>query len=262
MSILTGFHAIEEQLRLLKKKQTPSSDVELLYAKAGPRVKKILAHAKELQVTSRETTEKELNTLVSSLHETSRDHRGLVLVFKNGAAKKGQNIVEFDSFIAELTSRKTSGFTVLILDGVTDPHNVGAIIRCCDQLGADLLVIPERGSVFEGDVVARSSAGASTWVPTAIVTNLVRVVEKLKELDFWVYATSADGTASHELNLSGNIAIVLGSEGAGIGRLLAEKCDSIISIPTCGKLDSLNVSVASGILLYEIRRQKIVKSKT
>ncbi len=262
MNVLTGFHAIEEQLRLLNKKSATPNDVELCYAKAGPRVKKILAHAKELGVASFEKTEKELDIMVSDLHETSRDHRGLVLVFKNEDVQKAQNLVEFDSFIAELTSKKKEGATIILLDGITDPHNVGAIIRSCDQLGADLVVIPEHGSVFVGDVVARSSAGASSWVPISIVTNLVRVIEKLQGLNFWTYAASADGTPSHELNLTGNTAIVLGSEGSGISRLLAEKCDSVISVPTCGKLDSLNVSVAAGVLLYEIRRQKLIKKKS
>ncbi len=262
MSVLTGFHAIEEQLRLLNKKSAVPTEVELCYAKAGPRVKKILAHAKELGVPSHEKTEKELDKMVSNLHETSRDHRGLVLVFKNGEVQRSQNIVQFDSFISELTSKKKECITIVLLDGVTDPHNVGAIIRSCDQLGADLVVIPEHGSVHVGDVVARSSAGASSWVPISIATNLVRVIEKLQGLNFWTYAGSADGTPSHELDLTGNIAIVLGSEGSGISRLLSEKCDSVISIPTCGKLDSLNVSVAAGILLYEIRRQKLCKNNT
>ncbi len=261
MNVLTGFHAIEEQLRLLNKKSATPNDVELCYAKAGPRVKKILAHAKELGVISLEKTEKELDSMVSNLHETSQDHRGLVLVFKNEDVQKAQTLVEFDSFIAELTSKKPEGVTIVLLDGITDPHNVGAIIRSCDQLGADLVVIPEHGSVFVGDVVARSSAGASSWVPIAVVTNLVRVIEKLQGLNFWTYAASVNGTPSHELNLTGNTAIVLGSEGSGISRLLAEKCDSVISIPTCGKLDSLNVSVAAGVLLYEVRRQKLIKQK-
>ncbi len=262
MNVLTGFHAIEEQLRLLKKNQTAPNDVELVYAKAGPRVKKILAHAKELQVPSRESSDKELDTLVSSLHETSRDHRGLVLVFKNGEAEKTQNIVEFDAFMAELTSKQSSGLTVVILDNITDPHNIGAIMRSCDQFGANLLIIPEHGSVHKGDVVARSSAGASSWVPITVVANLVRVVEKLQDLHFWVYAADMKGTSLYDLDLKGNTALVLGSEGSGISRLLKEKCDSVVSIPTCGKIDSLNVSVATGVLLYEAQRQKATNSTT
>ncbi len=261
MMVITGFHAIEEQLRLLKKNNTSPADVELVYAKAGPRVKKILAHAKELEVQSRETNDKELNTLVANLHETSQDHRGLVLVFKNGEVQKTQNLVEFDSYMAELTSKQDSGLTVVILDNITDPHNVGAIMRSCDQFGASLLVIPEHGSVTDGDVIARSSAGASTWVPITIVSNLVRIVEKLQDLHFWVYAADMKGTPLNELDLKGNTALVLGSEGSGISRLLKEKCDSIVSIPTCGKIDSLNVSVATGVLLYEAQRQKIVKTQ-
>ncbi len=260
MNILTGFHAIEEQLRLLKKKNDSLGDIEILYSKIGPRVKKILAIAKELNLPCLEKTETELDKIVSSLHETSRDHRGLVLSFKN-EQKKRNNFVDFDAYMAQISSNNIQDKTVILLDGVTDPHNVGAIIRSCDQLGVDLLVIPERGSVFEGDVVARSSAGALSWVAISVVPNLVRVVEKLQEQNFWVYAASAKGNAAHEIDFTGNTALVLGSEGSGISRLLSEKCDSTVSISTCGKLDSLNVSVATGVLLYEIRRQKLIVKK-
>lgn len=259
MNVLTGFHAIEEQLRSIIKNKTASSEYELCYSKAGPRVKKILGFAKANGIQSAEKSDKELNSLVAHLHETSQDHRGLVLVLKNEAQQKAQNFVEFDAFLAELVAKKKDGITVVLLDGVTDPHNVGAIIRNCDQLGASLLVIPEHGSVSESDVIARSSAGAASWIPVSIVSNLVRTVEKLQSAGFWTYAATAGGTPAHELDLKGNTAIVLGSEGSGISRLLAEKCDSIISIPTCGKLDSLNVSVATGVLLYEIHRQRLVK---
>lgn len=147
----------------------------------------------------------------------------------------------------------------MILDSVTDPHNVGAVIRSCDQLGADLLVLPEKRGASESAVIERSSAGASAWVPTAIVTNLVRAVEKLQKAGFWVYGAAAGGSAAHSLDLTGNTALIMGSEGSGIGRLLAKKCDGFIAIPCCGKLDSLNVSVAAGILLYERRRQCLTK---
>ena len=106
----------------------------------------------------------------------------------------------------------------------------------------------------------RASAGASSWVPTAVVTNLVRSAEKLREKGFWIYGAAANGTGAHTLDLTGNVVFVMGSEGSGIGRLLASKCDDFVSIPCSGKLDSLNVSVAAGILLYERRRQLLSKA--
>ena len=151
-----------------------------------------------------------------------------------------------------------TGCTVVVLDSVTDPHNVGAIIRSADQFGAALVIMPERHSannVNDNDVIARSSAGASSWVPVSVVTNLVRTVEKLKSNGFWVYGADAGGVSVEEGKFFKKSVLVMGSEGTGISRLLKEQCDSIVSIPTCGKIDSLNVSVATGVLLYEIYRQ-------
>ena len=148
--------------------------------------------------------------------------------------------------------------TVVILDSVTDPHNVGAIIRSADQFGASLVLLPERNSankVNDNDVILRTSAGAAAWVPVSVVPNLVRCVEKLKDNGFWVYGADAGGTSVQEGKFAEKTVLIMGSEGSGISRLLKEQCDSIVSIPTCGKIDSLNVSVATGVLLYEIYRQ-------
>ena len=146
-----------------------------------------------------------------------------------------------------------------MLDGVTDPHNIGAILRSCDQFGIDVLVVPERRSASplqDSQTIARTSAGASAWVPTATVTNLVRTVEQLKEAGFWIFGADANGTPAPETQFPGRTCLIMGSEGSGISRLLARSCDTIVSIPTCGKIDSLNVSVAAGVLLYERYRQQ------
>ncbi|MGI5173288.1 23S rRNA (guanosine(2251)-2'-O)-methyltransferase RlmB [Treponema sp. OMZ 840] len=262
MQIKTGFHAIEEYLRSLEaQKHTDGlQGTEIRYAKAGPRVKKIIDFAYKTGVPVVKTDNAHLDALVRPLSEPSRDHRGIVLVI--GGENPKQKAIDFDSFIAELSAaceREKRGALVMILDSVTDPHNVGAVIRSCDQLGAELLVLPEKRGASDSAVIERSSAGASAWVPTAVVTNLVRAVEKLQKAGFWVYGAAADGTAAHSLDLKGKIAFIMGSEGSGISRLLAKKCDGFISIPCCGKLDSLNVSVAAGILLYERRRQCLTK---
>ena len=147
---------------------------------------------------------------------------------------------------------------VVVLDSVTDPHNVGAIIRSCDQFGASLVILPERRGVKDvesNEVIARSSAGSSAWVPVAVVNNLVRSVQLLKDNGFWAYGADAGGENVTQMKFARRTVIVMGSEGNGIARLLEEQCDTIISIPTCGKIDSLNVSVAAGILLYENYRQ-------
>lgn len=252
MKIYTGFHSVEEKVRSSQNKK--ETGLKILYAKPGPRVKKIISQAKTQGIPCSETTEKELNSLVSNLSETAKEHRGIVLISEN-EKQISENKVDFDQFLKSIENKDSS--IVVILDSITDPHNVGAIIRSCDQFGVDLVVLPERRGASESEIIGRSSAGASAWVQTSVVSNLVRTVEKLKEAGFWIYGADAGGETAGQTSLQGKIALVMGSEGSGISRLLQEKCDKIISIPTCGKLDSLNVSVACGVLLYEIKRQSM-----
>ena len=252
MKIYTGFHSVEERIRSTQNKK--ETGLKILYAKPGPRVKKILSQAKSQNIPCVETTEKELDSLVSNLSETAKEHRGIVLISEN-EKQISENKVDFDQFLKSVETKNSS--IVVILDSITDPHNVGAIIRSCDQFGVDLVVLPERRGASESEIIGRSSAGASAWVQTSVVSNLVRTVEKLKEAGFWIYGADAGGETAGQTSLQGKIALVMGSEGSGISRLLEEKCDKIISIPTCGKLDSLNVSVACGVLLYEIKRQSM-----
>lgn len=252
MKIYTGFHSVEEKIRSSQSKK--ETGLKILYAKPGPRVKKIISQAKTQGIPCSETTEKELNSLVSNLSETAKEHRGIVLISEN-EKQVSENKVDFDQFLKSIENKDSS--IVVILDSITDPHNVGAIIRNCDQFGVDLVVLPERRGASESEIIGRSSAGASAWVQTSVVSNLVRTVEKLKEAGFWIYGADAGGETAGQTSLQGKIALVMGSEGSGISRLLEEKCDKIISIPTCGKLDSLNVSVACGVLLYEIKRQSM-----
>lgn len=252
MKIYTGFHSVEEKVRSSQNKK--ETGLKILYAKPGPRVKKIISQAKSQGIPCSETTEKELNSLVSNLSETAKEHRGIVLISEN-EKQISENKVDFDQFLKSIENKDSS--IVVILDSITDPHNVGAIIRSCDQFGVDLVVLPERRGASESEIIGRSSAGASAWVQTSVVSNLVRTVEKLKEAGFWIYGADAGGETAGQTSLQGKIALVMGSEGSGISRLLEEKCDKIISIPTCGKLDSLNVSVACGVLLYEIKRQSM-----
>jgi len=167
-----------------------------------------------------------------------------------GGAKRPADLKEF------LAGLKSEHAMVVLLDGVTDPHNLGAIIRSADQFAAELVVIPSRRSAHETQTVARTSAGAIVHVPLLEVTNIVQAMQELKEGGFWVYGADAAGSPAHTQKLTGRVALVLGSEGAGLGRLVREKCDEISSIPTAGHVDSLNVSVAAGILMYEVRRQQ------
>ena len=254
--IITGFHAIEEKIRSLKEGTKP--EFQLHYSKPGPRVKKILEAAKKAGVNCHQTDDKSLDLLVKDLDPVLRDHRGLVMELSS-QAKAPSNIVDFDSWIKKMSAEGGKA-RVIILDKVTDPHNVGAIIRSCDQFGASLVVLPEHkgaSDIAGNEIIARSSAGASAWVPVAIVKNLVRAAEQLKEAGFWLYGADAGGETCTQIDFAPKTALIMGSEGSGIDVLLHKKCDTIVSIPTCGKIDSLNVSVAAGVLLYELYRKSL-----
>jgi 23S rRNA (guanosine2251-2'-O)-methyltransferase len=248
--IITGFHSIEE--KVLASQEPKHS--KLFYSKPGPRVKKILEKAKQSGIASEQVDDKKLNELVEALPEALRDHRGLVMIIDD--EKQAANLVNLDDWI-KLHSEEAA--TVVVLDKVTDPHNVGAIIRSCDQFGAALVILPEHNSASDisgNEVIGRTSAGASAWVPVAVVNNLVRAVEKLKAAGFWIYGADAGGETCGKIDFAEKTAIIMGSEGTGISQLLKKQCDKIVSIPTCGKIDSLNVSVAAGVLLYEIYRRR------
>ena len=145
---------------------------------------------------------------------------------------------------------------VLILDGVTDPRNLGAVLRAADGAGASGVVIPKDRAVGVTAAAVKASAGASEHVRVGRETNLRRAIERMKEAGLWVYAADAGGTPYTELDLAGPVAFVLGSEGRGVRRLVREACDGEVSIPMLGAVDSLNVSVASAVLLYEARRRR------
>ena len=257
--ILTGFHAVEERVRNAYANKDTVSSMQIFYSKPGPRIKKILEQAKKAGIAYSQTDDKTLDDMTKNLGNAERDHRGIVIRI-TGAEAKPDNIVDFDNWLNDVGSKAEGRCTVVVLDSVTDPHNVGAILRSADQFGASLVIMPERHSsnkINDKDVLQRSSAGAASWVTCSVVTNLVRCVEKLKSNGFWVYGADAGGTSVQEGKFADRTVLVMGSEGTGISRLLKEQCDSIVSIPTCGKIDSLNVSVATGVLLYEIYRQAL-----
>ncbi len=145
---------------------------------------------------------------------------------------------------------------ILVLDSVTDPRNLGAVLRAAEGAGASGVVIPKDRVVDVTAAAVKASAGASEHVPVARETNLRRAIDRMKEAGVWVYAAEVGGTTYTELDLSGSVALVLGSEGRGVRRLVREGCDGAVSIPMVGAVESLNVSVAAAILLYEARRQR------
>ena len=160
------------------------------------------------------------------------------------------------SDILENAKKKGEAPFIVLLDGIEDPHNLGAIIRTANQAGAHGVIIPKRRAVGLTATVARTSAGAVNYTPVAKVTNLVTVMEDLKKEGMWLVCADMDGEEMYSLNLKGPIGLVIGNEGEGVSRLVKEHCDMVASIPMKGDIDSLNASVAMGVLAYEIVRQR------
>jgi len=243
MIYLTGFHAIEERIK------SGRSCGPLYVAKSGPRAKEIVT----LAVNNKIRLER-IGTF--DLDGMAPDNRGIALQIEDDSRKAD---VTLENFIADLDDRRD--VIVLILDEITDPHNYGAILRCCDQFAVDLVLCRNRRNAKHAAVISQTSAGAVSWVAQAEEPNLVRAIEILKEEGFWIYGAEMEGDPVYSKDLSGRVAIVLGSEGGGISRLLHERCDGMIGIPSSGKIDSLNVSVAAGVLLYEVKRQMLTRKQ-
>lgn len=156
----------------------------------------------------------------------------------------------------ELAKSKGEDPFLILLDNIEDPHNLGAIIRTANLAGAHGVIIPKRRAVGLTATVARTSAGALNYTPVAKVTNLVKTMEELKETGLWFVCADMDGDVMYKVNMKGPIGLVIGNEGEGVGRLVKETCDMTASIPMKGDIDSLNASVAAGVLAYEIVRQR------
>ncbi len=152
--------------------------------------------------------------------------------------------------------KSQSGRLFLVLDEILDPHNLGSIIRSAECEGADAVIIPNRRSASVNETVVRTSAGATAYVPVCKVSNINSAIQKLKENGVWVFALDMDGEVAYKANLSGDIALVVGGEGAGVHSLTKKLCDGVIKIPMFGKVNSLNASVSAGIALYEVIRQR------
>ena len=162
---------------------------------------------------------------------------------------------ELEDIFALAESRNESPF-ILICDGLEDPHNLGAVLRTAEAAGVHGVIIPKRNGVTLNYTVAKTSAGAIEYVPVVKVTNIPSTIDTLKERGVWIFGADMDGTDYEKLDFKGSIAIVVGNEGKGIGKLVREKCDFIASLPMRGKINSLNASVAAGILMFEAAKQR------
>ena len=186
---------------------------------------------------------------LNQLSETGK-HQGVI------AHAAAYEYAQVEDMLELAKSRGEDPF-IFLLDNIEDPHNLGAIIRTANLAGAHGVIIPKRRAVGLTATVARTSAGALNYTPVARVTNLKKTVEDLKKQGLWFVCADMDGTVMYDLDLKGPIGLVIGNEGEGVSRLMKENCDFVAGIPMKGDIDSLNASVAAGVLAYEIVRQRL-----
>ncbi|MDQ9171124.1 23S rRNA (guanosine(2251)-2'-O)-methyltransferase RlmB [Oxalobacteraceae bacterium R-40] len=243
--IIFGFHAVTARIR------HDASSVEGIYVDAGRhdrRMHDLLKAAKDANVRIIQADEQRLANMVGT-----RRHQGVVAVA--GELSLARNL-------DELLDAIVGPPLLLILDGITDPHNLGACLRVADGAGAHAVIAPKDRAVGLNATAAKVASGAAETVPYITVTNLARTMRELKERDVWLIGTTEDADKGlYEADFSGPAALVMGSEGEGMRRLTRETCDVLVSIPMFGAVESLNVSVASGICLFEARRQRLVAGK-
>lgn len=213
-------------------------------AKEGS-IKKIIAMAKENKIVIQYVDRHKLDEMAQS-----HSHQGVI------ACIGDYKYYDIEEIVANVKAKGEEPF-IIILDEITDPHNLGSIIRTADAVGAHAVVIPKRRSVDITPVVAKASAGAVEYVPVCKVTNIVNTIKMLKDEGLWIAAADMDGKTFYRQNLTGPIGVVIGSEGFGISRLVKQNCDFVVSMPMIGNVTSLNASVAGGILLYEVFRQRL-----
>lgn len=230
-------------------KAEKSIDTIFVNAGAGGSINHIISLAKQQNIVVKEVTDIKLSSMVNGA-----SHQGIIAV---GAYAEYVSIED----ILQIAKDKGEDPFIIICDEIEDPHNLGAIIRTAEAAGAHGLIIPKRRSATLNYTVNKTSAGAASWLPVARVPNIVSSIEILKKNGVWIYGTDASGEDYTKTNLTGSIGLVIGSEGSGIGRLVREKCDYLIKLPMMGKISSLNASVAGGIFMYEILRQKLNSNK-
>jgi 23S rRNA (guanosine2251-2'-O)-methyltransferase len=204
----------------------------------------ILAKAKKKNIPIKDVDPKKLDYMTGGAN-----HQGIAAYC---AVKEYSSVDD----IFDLADNRGEKPFIIILDEIEDPHNLGAILRTAECTGAHGVIIPKRRSAALSYAVGKASAGAVEYVPVARVTNISNTIEDLKKRGLWVYGADMNGTNYRDCDFSGAVALVIGNEGKGIGRLVREKCDEIVSLPMKGKINSLNASVAAGVLMYEIASKR------
>jgi 23S rRNA (guanosine2251-2'-O)-methyltransferase len=242
MDRLSGIHAVKEALEA----QRPIDRIAIAKGRQDTRVEEIVQLARKQGVPVRFEDRAQLDRLANS-----KDHQGVIAL----AAARGAATLE--EILTRANANHGGMGLIVLLDGVEDPHNLGAIVRTTLAAGAHGVVIPERRAAGLTDTVARASAGALEHLPVAKVTNLVRTMEELKEAGYWLVGLDEDGDKNYtEVDYTSPTGIVLGGEGKGLHDLTRKRCDFVVKLPTVGPVRSLNVSVAAGVVLFEAIRQR------
>ena len=240
MNVIFGVNAVTESL---KARGRAFEWVGVAKERNDLRLQKLIQECRHLGIPVRFLPRVELDRMAATA-----SHQGVV------AVTSSKQYADLDDVLA---AKRGEYSLVVVLDGVEDPHNLGAILRTADAGGADGIVIPERRAAGVTGTVAKVSAGASAHLPIAKVTNIARTLEELKAKDVWTVGLDERGKENYDsVDYKMNCAIVLGAEGKGLHDLVAKKCDFLVSIPMLGKVPSLNVSVAAGVVLYEVVRQR------
>ena len=238
--VIFGRNSVAEAI----KSGRPLDSVMVARGDRSGSIPKIVADAKKAGIVIKEVDPKKLDFICGH-----NNHQGIAAF---GAVKEYSTV---EDIFATAEERGEAPF-IIICDEIEDPHNLGAIIRTAEAAGAHGVIIPKRRSASLSFTVAKTSAGAVEFMHVARVTNIPQTIDELKKRGVWVYCADMDGEPFYKSNLKGSIALVIGSEGNGVGRLVKEKCDVTLSMPMKGKINSLNASVAAGILMYEVSRQR------
>ena len=239
-NVVAGRNAAIEALKTGSRIDT----VFIMKGASGGSIGKIVALAKEGGYPVKEVSAEKLDEMAGPIHQ------GVAVTLS------AVEYAEVSDILARAEEKGEKPF-ILIADEIEDPHNLGALIRTAETAGAHGVIIPKRRNVGLTAAVFKTSAGAAAHLPVARVANLASVVDELKEAGVWVYGADMEGQNWCETDFSGGVALIVGSEGNGISRLLKEKCDVMVSLPMQGAVSSLNASVAGGIILYEIARQRL-----
>lgn len=239
--LIIGRNPVMEALRA-------GRNIDTLFVARGERqgsIGKIIAMSREQKIPVKEVDSKKLDYMCGNAH-----HQGVI------ARVAAHEYASIDDIFKRAEEQGESPF-IIVCDEISDPHNLGAIIRSAECAGAHGVIIPKRRSAELTYTVAKTAAGALEYMPVARVGNLATTLDDLKQRGVWVYGTDMKGEAWCQTDMRGPVALVIGSEGKGMGRLVRDKCDFVISLPMQGNIDSLNASVAAGIMMFEVRRQRL-----